>query len=241
MIWRRIISPLGRGVRLEGTVSRELIFWNVEVKTIEIGQLDSFWSGHPWPTILDPHFGWKKCQPCSRGDLKRFKERSRRGDFFGHLIHSMASPSLGLGHKIQLWGHKHHYNHFTVSKKNTFCLGRITVFFGALVIFHGLYGLLQPKKGVCQISNYRAKSDVRVDFLEWKYVEIGQIDFFGQRTPDRQNGPKMVPKVPETTRKTAPKVPKWPKKKVHKQVSKDARNPLTVPPGTCSLHTDRSL
>ena len=36
--------------------------------------------------------------------------------------------------------------------------------------------------------------------------------FFGQRTPDRQNGPKMVPKVPETTRKTAPKVPKWPKK-----------------------------
>ena len=78
----------------------ELIFWNVGVK-IRRNCPTFVLSGHPGPTIFGPLFGWKKCQSCDRGDLKRLKKRSKI-DLFGHLMHFIASLSPGLWYIIQL-------------------------------------------------------------------------------------------------------------------------------------------
>ena len=88
-------------------------------KYVEMGRLDFFLSvrkpltDHFWT----PFFGWKKCQPCIRGDLKKLKWAKDRA--FGHLMHSIASPSPGLRYKIHLWGHWHHCNGFIISRKKT--------------------------------------------------------------------------------------------------------------------------
>ena len=94
-------------------------------KYVEIGQL--FLCRRPIATILDPFlFGWEKCQPCIPGYLKRFK--NGQNSLYAHLMHSIASHSPGLRYIIQHWGHWHHHNGFTISKKKPFFCGN-RVFF----------------------------------------------------------------------------------------------------------------
>ena len=77
-------------------------------------------------------------------------------------MHSVASRLSGLRYRIQLGGHRLHYNGFEISKKNHFFCENQGFF-----EVHGLHGLTQAKKGsVSQISNYTATCDVSVDFLK---------------------------------------------------------------------------
>ena len=97
----------------------ELIFWNVGVK-IRRNRATCFFFGPDTPDrpFWTPFLAWKSAKPAFGRTWKGSKTVKNR--VFGHLMHSIASPSPVLRYRIQLWGHWHHYNGFPISKKPTF-------------------------------------------------------------------------------------------------------------------------
>ena len=100
-------------------------FLNVWVK-IRLSRPTCCWPGHPWPIILGPLFWLEKVPILHSIGLEKAQKRAKKRDF-GHLMHSIASFSPGLRYIIQLSGHLHHYDGFTISRKKTL-FSKITFF-----------------------------------------------------------------------------------------------------------------
>ena len=151
---------------------------------------------HPKMAQFSSHFG-----PCmttkrpygrkrlqARGPQKAQKQSKTA--FFGNLMHRIASLSPCLRYRIQMWGHWHHYNGFTISKKNTH------LFFAKIMVFGAPEIFLSPRPTWTCMGKKWGMSDLELQNELWRgswffrnaWVKIRRnrptfCVFFGQDTP----------------------------------------------------------